>query len=186
MPLTADQLEALREAARLRPWHAITTEEMAQAIGVSRMTLHRRGIGKDEALSQLRALLVADHRAGALAALAAPGTGRERLRIALTAACGVDERYLALIDSLADDLADVFHEPGDGPVLTRGDFTDALRRILQDGVADGTLRSTDPAEDATLLFNAAGWTYRHLRRGHHWTPEHATARVVDLLLDGVT
>jgi hypothetical protein len=48
------------------------------------------------------------------------------------------------------------------------------------------LRSADPLEDATLLCNAAGWTYRHLRSGHHWTPGRASARVVELLLDGLT
>jgi AcrR family transcriptional regulator len=185
MPLTAPQLESLRATIRLRPWHEVTTEEIAQAVGVSRMTLHRRGIGKDEALAQLRELLMAEHQAAALAALTLTGAGRDRLRLALQGVCDVDERYLALIDSLADDLAAVFHEPGEGPVLTRIGFTDALRRILEDGVADGTLRSADPAEDATLLFNAAGWTYRHLRRGHHWSAEHAQARVVELLLHGV-
>ncbi len=34
MTLTADQLEAIRDAARLRPWHEITTEEIADAVGV--------------------------------------------------------------------------------------------------------------------------------------------------------
>ena len=70
-------------------------------------------------------------------------------------------------------------------MLTRSAFTDALRRILIDGEQDGTLRSADPTEDAALLFNAAGWTYRHLRRGHGWTPEHASDRVVELLMRGV-
>jgi hypothetical protein len=107
------------------------------------------------------------------------------MELALGGVCDVDERYLALIDSLAEDLATVFHEEGDGPVLTRPGFTDALRRILIDGTQDGTLRSSDPAEDATLLLNAAGWTYRHLRGGHHWTPEHASRRVVELLMRGV-
>jgi AcrR family transcriptional regulator len=183
--LSPQQLDALRESVRLRPWHEVTTEEIAGALGLSRMTLHRRGITKAQALDELRELLIGEHQAVALAALTAPGPARDRLRIALTGICGIDERYLALIDSLADELATVFHDEGDGPVLTRDDFTAALRRILEDGVADGTLRSADPTEDATLLFNAAGWTYRHLRRGHRWTPEHATERVVELLLHGV-
>lgn len=183
--LTTPQLESLRESARLRPWHELTIDEMAQAVGVSRMTLHRHGVSKETALEQLRELLMAEHQAAALHALTAEGTARDRMELALAGVCDVDERYLALIDSLAEDLAAVFHEQGDGPVLTRSGFTDALRRILLDGVQDGTLRSADPAQDATLLFNAAGWTYRHLRRGHHWTREHATRRVVELLMRGV-
>jgi AcrR family transcriptional regulator len=164
----------------------VTTEEIAQALGVSRMTLHRRGFGKPQALAQLREALVDEPEAAARAALASTGPAADRLRRALAASCAIDERYLKLIDSVADDLVPVFHEDGDGPVLTRAAFTDALRAILADGVADGTLRSRDPVEDATLLFNAAGWTYRHLRGGHRWSAEHASARVVALLLDGVT
>jgi AcrR family transcriptional regulator len=184
--LSADQVEALRAAVRLLPWHAVTHEEIAQAVGVSRMTLHRRGIGKPEALTALREALVSEHHAAATAALATTGPAGDRLRDALVASCTIDERYLKLIDSVAEDFGAVFHEEGDGPVLTRAGFTDALRAILQDGIADGTLRSDDPVEDATLLFNAAGWTYRHLRSGHRWTPQHASDRVVALLLDGVT
>ncbi len=184
--LAADQLDRLRAATRLRPWHEVTTEELAQALGVSRMTLHRRGITKQDALDGLRELLMTEHQDAALRAVTASGSARDRLALALQAVCEVDERYLALIDSLAEDLATVFHEPGAGPVLTRPGFTDALRRILEDGAADGTLRpGDDPAETATLLFNAAGWTYRHLRRGHRWEPEHARERVVGLLLEGV-
>jgi AcrR family transcriptional regulator len=183
--LSGDQVEALRELARVRPWHEITTDELAKAVGVSRMTLHRHGTSKEAALAQLRELLVTEHRAAALTALTATGTARERMRLALHGVCDVDERYLATIDSLAEDLAGVFHEEGEGPVMTRNEFTEALRRILEDGRADGTLRSSDPLEDATLLFNAAGWTYRHLRLGHRWTAEHARERVTELLLHGV-
>jgi AcrR family transcriptional regulator len=183
--LTASQLDALRELTRVSPWHEITLDDLAAAVGVSRMTLHRHGDSKETALGQLRELLIADHRAAALQALTAEGVASVRMEMALRGVCDVDERYLALIDSLSEDLGVVFHEEGDGPVLTRSAFTDALRRILIDGQQDGTLRSADPTEDATLLFNAAGWTYRHLRRGHHWTPEHAGDRVVELLMRGV-
>ena len=64
---------------------------------------------------------------------------------------------------------------GDGG-LTRASFTEPVERILRDGAADGSLRAVeDPAETATVLFNLIGWTYRHLRRGHGWTPERAGA-----------
>lgn len=184
--LTQTQLENLRELARRRAWHELTIEQIAGAAGVSRMTLHRHGTSKESALAQLRELLVAEHRQAALRALSAAGDARERMRLALEGVCEVDERYLALIDSLAGELSTVFHEDGEGAVLTRDEFTEALRRILEDGAADGTLRCTDPLEDATLLFNAAGWTYRHLRLGHRWPADHARERVTQLLLDGIS
>ena len=185
--LTTDQLEGVREAARDRRWHELRLEDIAAAAGVSRMTLHRQGIGKDEVLEGLAALLEEEHQRATLPALTAPGDAAARLRLALEAACAVDERYLALLDELGDHRRNaIFHEEGSGPVLTRAPFTGALRRILEDGAREGTLDpGPDPEQTATLLFNAAGWTYRHMRVGHHWAPEQARDAVVDLLARGV-
>jgi AcrR family transcriptional regulator len=185
MTLTVDELDRLRDGLRLRAWPEVTTDDLARAAGVSRMTLHRRGVSKQDVLDRLGDALAAEHREALLPALAHPGTGRERLELALNAMLAVDERYLALLDALADQTGAVFHERGDGAVLTQPRFTDALRRILEDGVRDGTLRADDPVEAATLLFNAAGWTYRHMRTGHRWPAERARTRVVALLIDGV-
>jgi hypothetical protein len=90
-----------------------------------------------------------------------------------------------VLEALGRATAVVFHDEGEGPVMTRVTFTDGLRRILEDGIADGSLRAEDPLEMATLLFNATGWTYRHMRTGHRWEPEHARERLVALLLGGV-
>jgi hypothetical protein len=107
--------------------------------------------------------------------------------MALEGVCRVDERYLGLIEDLGEDRERVFHDDGDGEVLTRGSFTEALRRILEDGDREGTLDpGVEPEEKATLLFNAAGWTYRHMRLGHRWDPERARSQVVDLLVAGVS
>lgn len=185
MSLSLDELDRLRDGLRLRPWPEVTTDDLARAAGVSRMTLHRRGVSKQNVLERLGDALEAEHREAVLPALAHLGTGCERLELALHAVLDVDERYLALLDALSGQTGAVFHEPGEGAVLTQPRFTEALRRILEDGVRDGSLRSDDPLESATLLFNAAGWTYRHMRTGHRWPAERARTSVVALLLDGV-
>lgn len=181
-----ERLERIRDELGDRPWHELGVEDLARAAGLSRMTLHRRGIGKEEVREALGELLAEEFRDAALPALAAEGPAPERLRLALAGTCRVDERYLGLIEGLGEDLLPIFHERGDGEVLTKGTFTDALRRILEDGEREGTL---DPGEDAaataTLLFNAAGRTYRHMRAGHRWEPERARSRVIDLLVAGV-
>ena len=38
---------------------------------------------------------------------------------------------------------------------------------------------------ATVLFNAVGHTYRHLRAGHGWSSERAREGVLRLVLDGL-
>jgi AcrR family transcriptional regulator len=181
-----ERLEGIRDELGARRWHELGIEELAAAAGLSRMTLHRRGIGKEEIRAALAELLADEFRAAALPALTASGPAPERLRAALEATCRVDERYLGLIEGLGDDLEPIFHEGGDGEVLTKGSFTDALRRILEDGAREGTLDPGDDAEEkATLIFNAAGWTYRHMRLGHRWDPDRAREGVVDLLVAGV-
>lgn len=184
--METERLERIRDTLGHRSWHELGIEELAGAAGLSRMTLHRRGITKDGLREGLAELLTAEHRAAALPALTSDAPAPERLALALSGVCEVDERYLGLIDGLGDQLAEVFHEPGEGPVLSRPSFTDALRRILLDGEREGTLAARgDVDETATLLFNAAGWTYRHMRTGHRWEAEKAREQVVGLLVAGV-
>jgi AcrR family transcriptional regulator len=186
-PLEPGRLERVREWLRTRDLREVTTEEIAEAVGLSRMTLYRRGIDRDALLSQLRHQLESEYQEAVLPALVSPAPAAERLRAALSALCEVNERYLHLLDALGTAREFLFHEPGTGQVLTRVSFTDGLRRILEDGVADGTLRpAPQGAEElATLLFNATGWTYRHMRAGHRWEPTPVREQVVALLLDGV-
>ena len=185
LALDSARLDQVRERLRDRDWRDVTVEDLAEALGMSRMTLHRRGISKDVLLAQLARVLEDEYREAILPALVSSAPPRDRLRAALSALCGVNERYLGLLEALGRASAFVFHEEGEGPVLTRVTFTDALRRILEDGIADGTLRADDPTEMATLLFNATGWTYRHMRTGHRWEPDQVRGQLVSLLLDGV-
>jgi AcrR family transcriptional regulator len=184
--LDADRLTLLRDRLGHRDWREVTVAEIADAVGVSRMTLHRHGVGKDEVLVALGQLLETEFREAALPALAAAGSARDRLRGALEAMCAIDERYLGVFAALSTALERVFHEEGDGAVLTREPFTGVLRRLLEAGAQDGSIPpQDDPAQTATLLFNATGHTYRHLRTGHRWPAEQARDRVVALVVDGL-
>ncbi len=176
----------LRDAVGQRRWSEVSLEELAQAAGISRMTLHRRGVGRDEILQALGDLLESEHSQAALPALTSLAPAPERLAMALKAKLAVDERYLGLMEALQNQLPAIYHEQGDGEVLTRGPFTDGIKRILQDGASEGTLAPQENLDDAaTLIFNACGWTYREMRNGHRWPPAKAADQVVDLLLNGL-
>jgi AcrR family transcriptional regulator len=184
--LDADRLARLRDALGHRDWRELTVAEIAAAVGVSRMTLHRHGVGKDQVLVALAELLEQEFRDAALPVLAAGGTARERLRGALASVCDIDERYLGVFAARSTSLESVFHEAGDGEVLTREPFTGTLRRLLEARAQDGSIGAVaDPARTATLIFNATGHTYRHLRTGHRWPPEKAREKVVSLVVDGL-
>ncbi len=180
-------IDRIRDGLDARDWSAVTMSELAAAAGVSRMTLHRRGIGKDDVLEQLGRRLQEEQRDALVEVLTAAGSARERLRRALEALCGVDERYLPVLSALGSRLDAIFHEPGPPgePVLTRAGFTDGLRRLLEDGRLDGSVPVEDPVLTATLVYNAVGHTYRHMRMGHRWPAADARRRVVDLVVDGL-
>jgi AcrR family transcriptional regulator len=162
---------------------AFTVERVAAAAGMSRMTLHRHGIGKPEILAALFEQFLEDERAALWKPMTADGSAAVRLRAVLERRCEIAERHLdvvAAMDIAARNAA--FHGP-DG--LTRPEFVEPLRRLLVDGEADGSLRSADPDEDATLLYNLVGHTYRHMRTGHGWSPRRARDAVLRLAFDGI-
>ena len=178
-------LDGARRAFERHGWEAATLDRIAAEAGVSRMTLHRRGVTRAGLLAALAERLEHDHRDAMYAGLSAPGNARERLQLALEGECAVSEANLALMEALSSGArAAVFHEEGD-EVLTRDVFTEPLQRLLTDGAADGSLREVDVPETATVLINLVGYTYRHLRNGHGWPPERACRAVVSLVMEGL-
>lgn len=179
-------LDAALRVMNAGSWAEATLERIAREAGVSRVTLHRRGLGKEEILGRLAAQGVVRYREAMWPILTGPGTGAERLLGALEALCGLAEENLHLLLALdAAASATVFHEPTDEDALTRNEFTEPLERVLRDGATDGTLRSVDAAETATVLFNLVGWTYIHLRSGHRWSAERASAATLSVVLPGL-
>ena len=185
-PIDAALLEAGRRALRRHGWQALTAERIAEEAGISRVTLHRRGIRKEDILAALSERAIEAYRAALWPALTAPGTGRERLEHALHALCHSAEANLELLVALRSQTDTIFHEDEPEEVMTRTVFTEPIERLLRDGRADGSLRDLDPVETATVLFNLVGWTYIHLRTGHRWAPEHARESTIEIALWGVT
>jgi AcrR family transcriptional regulator len=178
-------LDGAHRAIERWGWREATLERIATEAGVSRMTLHRRGVTRDGLLGALSQRLEDEYRAGMWPALTASGTGRERLEQALAGYCEAVEANLEVLAALAEaDHNAIFHEGG-ARGLTRPAFTEPIRRLLQDGAADGSLAGGDLDETATLLLNTVSWTYRHLRRGHGWGADRARNGVLRIALDGV-
>ena len=163
-----------------------TLERIAQEAGLSRVTLHRRGVTKEGLLSQLAEQATAAYREALWPALTAPGTARDRLETALSALCASAEENIALLVTLGGRSDRIFHEEEGEEVLTRNAFTEPLERLLRDGAADGSLRDANAIEMATVLFNTVGWAYIHLRSGHGWKPDRARESVMGLVLDGLS
>jgi AcrR family transcriptional regulator len=182
----AEILAAARRAINQYGWSGTTIEKIAAEAGVSRVTLHRRGLDKAQILARLGELATESYRTAIWPALTASGSARERLTTALEVVCELAEANLNLLLALdASANASVFHDGAEPEASTRGVFTEPLERLLRDGSVDGTLRETDAEETATVLFNMVGWTYIHLRSGHGWNSERAQTATLDLALNGL-
>jgi AcrR family transcriptional regulator len=164
-------------------WDTLTMGEVADRAGVSRATLWRQIGGKTELRRELLRRMAADYRKSMWPVLTAPGTGRERLWLALGALCGVIDRHLVLLSAF--DTA--FHEVQEVDPDSADGVIPPLARLVRDGIADGSLRPpADADETANLVFNMVCWPYVHLRRHHGWEPERARGMLLDLVLDGVS
>jgi AcrR family transcriptional regulator len=174
-----------RQAIAAYGWQGATLERIAEAAGVSRMTLHRRGFGREEIFALLASEYERDFREMLVPALEAGGPALERLHGSLRAICDVAERHLSFLRGL-DDEADtrLFHERKRS-VRSRPGYVDALERLLAEGIRDGSIRSVPIADTATLLVNAADRTYRHLRIAHGWSPTRARTELLELLTRGL-
>lgn len=160
----------------------VTGEMIAGAAGVNRVTLYRRG-HTPQALLIATAQAAADRfREAALGPLTHPGSAAERLDLLVEVLFEFADRHLALLAGFYDGPSAVFHLGGEDPgraleAVSRLEYTEPFERILRDGETDGTLTAADPRGDAELIFNAAGWTYVHLRRSHQWKPIRARSQV---------
>ncbi len=178
-------VEGARRVIVAGGWQAATLTRIADEAGLSRMTLHRRGLGRKE----IFALLARDYeeafRAALWPAVTGRGTGAERLEAMLVAVCEVTEDHLAFLAAL-DEESDrrFFHEAVDG-VRSREGYINPIERLLADGITDGSIRPVEVEETATVMVNAVGRTYRHLRRAHDWDPVRSRHVLVELLLRGL-
>lgn len=178
-------LDAARRAFERHGYAGATIERIAAEAGLSRVTLHRRGVTKAGLLEQLSADATVRYRALMWPALTSAGTGAARLAHALEALCDSAEENMALLLALRAQSDAIFHREEEEEALTRTVFTEPLERLLRDGADDGSLRDVDPVQTATVLFNMVGWTYIHLRTGHGWNPERARRATLDPVLNGL-
>lgn len=178
-------VEGARRAIELHGWQGATLARIAGEAGLSRMTLYRRGLGREEILALLVDDYERDFRESLAPAVAGRGTGLERLRRALLSVCEVTERHLPFLRGLDEETDQRFFHERAAEVRSREAYVLPFERVLEEGMRDGSVRRVDVRETSTLLVNAVDRTYRHLRIAHGWPPARARRALLDLLARGV-
>lgn len=186
MPSAEERVVAgARRAIERHGWQAATLARIADEAGLSRMTLYRRGLGREEILELLVADYERDFRDSLAPVVDGSGSGMRRLRRALVSVCQVTERHLAFLRGLDEETDQRFFHERSIRVRSRDAYVAPLERVLEAGMRDGSIRILPVRETATLLVNAADRTYRHLRIAHGWPPGRARRSLLDLLARGV-
>jgi AcrR family transcriptional regulator len=173
-------------AAAIARWglSETTLEHVADAGGMSRATIYRRGVSRDQLIDALTARAAEEFRRALWPALSGAESAAQRLRLALEAICAVADEHLDLLAGLFLAHGEVFHQPGPDALVVDV-FAEPFERLLRDGAMDGTLRQVPATVTATVLFNTVGWGYIHLRASHHWPAEATRDAVLNLVLQGV-
>lgn len=166
-----------------------TLDRVARVAGRSRVTLHRRGIGRSEILEAVATRVATEFEGAILPALSAPGTAAERFDALWTALFGTADRHLQFLAGLFAGAESPFHRhvgnTQNSQIATDDRFVAPIERLLRDGALDGSLvAQNNPHDAATVMFNATMWTYVHLRLAHRWPRDRATSAARDVL-DGL-
>lgn len=170
--MSKDLLNALSKVVDEHGWAGTTAGLVANAAGVNRTTLYRNGHTTERMLAQAAATIALEFKHASIEPLASRGNAHDRMVALLDALYELADEHLGLVAGLYDGPTAIFHMGGDTSdhmALTHFEYTEPFERLLADGNTDGTLHSDDPATDAELIFNTAGWTYVHLRRSHEWS-----------------
>ena len=165
---------------------ATKMEDIAAATGVPKATLYYHFEGKEDILAFLFTEILDEVGAAVDAAVHAEGTAAERLRRLVLAHLGVIEAYPAASRALQFDLGRAARTPLINERVETA-FRQPVRRLLEAGVADGSLRAVDqPGLMATAILGAVTTAgINAIALGPRRSAAEIADDVVGLVIDGV-
>jgi len=183
----AKRYAILRAAADLfseRGFHEISLDDIARRLQVTKPTLYYYVKSKDdillrclrEAMQAIDPIIAAIERSDV--------TGLEKLRTFIR----------GYIDMLSGDFGKCLVRTGSGPLdeasrrklrPTYRKIDGALRKVIADGIRDGSIASLDPKFAAFTLFGAMHWVTHWYCRGGQWTPVEIADRMIQIFEDGL-
>ncbi len=177
----------IRTAARAfdaRGYHNTSLDDIASALGVTKPTVYYYVANKEQLLFECFRAGLEPIRAALRRAEQSDGTGRERLAdvirdYALAIAseygwCMVRAEHQDLGSELSEQVKSLKSE------IDRG-----IRRLLQAGIADGSIAVIDPKLAAFAIAGALNWIAHWYRAGESRTPAQIAAEFANLLEHGL-
>jgi len=183
----AKRMALLRAAVRLfnqHGFHATSLDDVASSLGVSKPTIYHYLGNKEQVLVECLTIGLDQLFTAADQAQSETGTGLERLR-----------RFLRRnVEVNMDDFGRCVILSGDDTLSPEGvkklramkrRVDDALRAMIKEGVADGSIAPTDPKIMAFTLSGAVNWPARWYSHEGEISPEDMSRHIVDILTTGL-
>jgi AcrR family transcriptional regulator len=177
----------LRAAVRMfnaRGYHATSLDDVAASLGISKPTIYHYLGNKEQELTECVSRGLEPLRLAAEAAKSEPGSGLERLRRFLLhyARTNMDDFGRCMVRT-GDEL---LSPEGAAQIRARKrDIDDALRTLIADGAADGSIAPVDVKMTAFALAGALNWPARWHDPAGPMTPDAIAAALVDVLIGGL-
>lgn len=165
-------------------FHATSLDDVAASLGISKPTIYHYLGNKDRVLFECLTRGVGQLLAAAEAARDVPGTGLDRLRNFLRryGEIGMGDFGRCVIrtadETLSDRSAAKFR-------ALRGGINQAIRALISEAIADGSIAPVDPKLAAFTLAGALNWTARWHRADGDLDPSQIAAEMVDILTSGL-
>ena len=177
----------LQTAAQLfneRGFHATSLDDIAERLNVSKPTLYYYVESKDQILLEcVRTALDLMH-AGIGDVRAAGGSAIDQLKACMRIYSGIVTQDFGMCvirigeDPLPEPLKKELRRLKAGIDLQ-------FRRLIEDGIAEGSLAACDPKMAAFMLAGALSWIGRWYRSDGGLTPDQIADQGIELLLNGV-
>jgi AcrR family transcriptional regulator len=177
----------LRAAVRMfneKGFHATSLDDVAASLGVTKPLIYHYLGNKDQVLFECVRIGLQQLQEAARAARILHGSGLERLKFFL---CRYGECIL-------DDFGRCVARTGDEALSPesrlqfrqlKSEIDQAMRRLLEEGMADGSLRMQDVRLTAFTLAGALNWPARWFVPGGGMSSEATAREMVDILIGGL-
>ncbi|WP_239025041.1 TetR/AcrR family transcriptional regulator [Rhodoligotrophos defluvii] len=184
----AQKREAILLAAvrmfNARGFHATSLDEVAASLGVSKPTIYHYLGNKDQVLLECLTRGLERLQEAASKARAQPGTGLDRLQVFLRLYAEINMtdfgRCVIRTDAsaLSPDSAERFRS-------LKRQIDTAMRGLIAEGVADGSIKQTDVRLAAFVLAGALNWPAFWFRQDGDTPAADLAEHMVDLLTTGI-
>ena len=183
----AKRFAVLSAAAQLfneRGFHATSLDDIAAKLNVSKPTLYYYVKNKDEILLQCVSQGLEMTLEGIEASRQAGGNAVDQLRACMQVYAGIVTQPFGMCLIRVGD--EEVPEPSRTELRRmKSEIDHAFRRLVAQGVEEGSLAPCDPKMTAFVIAGALSWIGRWYQPGGDYTPEQIAQQCIATLCDGV-